>query len=663
MGDNSSQRHSLPLEQQVIRDKCFHPSGTFVEFSSEEIEQSIPTRFETIARRCANRVAIQSDNQKLTYAELNEAANKLARSILSKQSRLSVPIAVLVGKGVTSATAILAVLKTGRPVVLLDPLFPKARTATIMADSEAALLLVDEANRPLGDELARDTCEIFVTASVSSDASSHDLDFPSGSQDLAFILYTSGSTGQPKGVTQTHRNILHNLMIRMSVHHVSEHDRVSLLASGTSNSLMNMFLAILTGATLLPFDVLKDGVGRLASWLAGERISICLISGPLFRAFCESLSDEQMFPDLRVLNLNSEAVYPKDVGLYKKHFSKQCIFASGLATSETGPLRKFVIDHESDIAGTEVPVGYPVDDKEILILDDEGRNLGFDAIGEIVVRSRYLSPGYWNRPELNATKFRPDPTGGEARFYFTGDMGIIRPDGCLIHKGRKDFRVKIRGYGVETAEVERVLVSHPAIRECYVIPQISSAGEVRLVAYFTTGGSSVPSATDLRLFLKATLAEYMMPSAFVPLESIPLTAAGKLDRAALPGVPSRRALNTTFVAPRSPTEEMLAKIWSEVLGIDQIGVHDDFFDLGGHSLAATRIVAQVIRAFEVNVPMKALFDAPSIAEMAGIITVNQISALNDSEVSEMLRRLEEISEGEARQLIAAESAVPKRRST
>jgi acyl carrier protein len=439
----------------------------------------------------------------------------------------------------------------------------------------------------------------------------------------------------------------------MGVYHVSEHDRISLLASGTSNSLINMFLAILNGATLLPFDVMKDGVGRLASWLSGERISICFISGPLFRALCETLSDEQTFPDLRALRLTSETVYPRDVALYKKHFSKQCIFVSGLSTSETGPLRKFLIGHETEIAGTEVPVGYPVKDKEILILDDEGKDVGFDAMGEIVVRSRYLSPGYWKRPDLNAAKFKLEPSGAEARLYYTGDLGILGRDGCLIHKGRKDFRVKVRGYGVETAEVEKVLSSHPAIRECYVIPQTSGAGELRLVAYFATGSSSVPSTTDLRAFLKATLAEYMIPSAFVPLDSIPLTAAGKLDRAALPPVlPSRPALNTAFVAPRSPSEERLARIWSEVLGIDQIGVHDDFFDLGGHSLAATRIVSQVIHVFQVNVPINALFDAPTVAEMAAIITANQTKRASDAELAQMFREIEAMTEEEAQRFLS-----------
>ena len=643
----------LPREQAAIRAKCFHPSGTFVDFSSEDVEQSIPARFEAIARQFAHRVAIQSDNQEITYVQLNEAANRLARSILRKQKGLSAPIAVLVDKGLSSVTAILAALKTGRPVVLLDPLFPKVRTATILADSEAALLLVDRENSALADELVGDVCEMFITDTAAPDALSENLNLPLGSQDLAFILYTSGSTGQPKGVTQSHRNILHNVMIRMSVYHVSEHDRISLLASGTSNSLINMFLAILNGATLLSFDVMKDGVGRLASWLCGERISISLISGPLFRALCETLSDGQIFPDLRALRLTSEAVYPRDVALYKKHFSKQCIFVSGLSTSETGPLGKILISHETEITGTEVPVGYPVKDKEILILDDQGADVGFDTIGEIVVRSRYLSPGYWKRPDLNATKFKFEPSGAEARLYYTGDLGTIGRDGCLVHKGRKDFRVKVRGYGVETAEVEKVLSSHPAIRECYIIPQTCSAGELRLVAYFATGGSLAPSTTDLRAFLKATLAEYMIPSAFVPLDSIPLTAAGKVDRAALPPLlPSRPALNTAFVAPRWSTEERLATIWSEILGIDQIGVHDDFFDLGGHSLAATRIVVQVVKVFQVNVPIHALFDAPTIAEMAAIITANQTERASDAELAQMFREIEAMTEEEAQGLVS-----------
>jgi acyl carrier protein len=229
---------------------------------------------------------------------------------------------------------------------------------------------------------------------------------------------------------------------------------------------------------------------------------------------------------------------------------------------------------------------------------------------------------------------------------------IIGRDGALIHKGRKDFRVKIRGYGVETVEVEKVLSSHPAIRDCHVIPQTFHSGEDRLVAYFTTSSNFVPSTTDLREFLQLTLAEYMIPSAFVPLDSIPLTPAGKLDRAALPlMLPSRPALKTTFVAPERPTEERLAKIWRGILDIEQIGIHDNFFDLGGHSLAATRIVAQVINAFQVDVSVNDLFDAPTIAKMSEVVTASHIKCASAAELLQILQDIEAMTDEEAQQSI------------
>ena len=278
------------------------------------------------------------------------------------------------------------------------------------------------------------------------------------------------------------------------------------------------------------------------------------------------------------------------------------------------------MDQETEIPGNEIPVGYPMEDIEILLLDDENRAVGPNEVGEIAVKSRYLSAGYWRRPVFTEAKFKANPDGSDNRLYLTGDLGLMLPDGCLFHRGRKDFRVKIRGYGVEIAEVESDLRDYDAINDGVVVARQSESGEARLVAYFTSSSQPRPSVSELRRFLKDKLPDYMVPSAFVMLDAMPLTPSGKVDRGALPDPKnSRPDLNTPPVAPRTSMEEKLVKIWAEKLRIDQIGVHDNFFDLGGHSLLAMRVISQVRDDFQVELSLNHFFETPTVAALAGYI--------------------------------------------
>ena len=641
MSDSTPYKSKLPQNQQAIRDKCFHPSGTFVEFPMEDVEQSIPERFEKIVQMHPERLAVKTRTEILTYAELNNTANWLAQRILTVRGCGAEPIGVLVSKKTALVCAILAILKAGKFVVLLDPAFPKARTSEMLEDSQARLVIADRENLALGTELLGPPGEIMNLELDAPDIPAEEILVSINSKDFAFIFYTSGSTGDPKGVIQTHRNILHNLMLRMKVYNVSEHDRVSLLASGTSNAVINMFLAVLNGAGLFPFDVQIAGVSSLADWLARERISICFISGPLFRAFYESLSRKESFPDLRALRLTSETIYKTDVDIYKKAFSPTCVLVCGLSSSESGPLRKYLINHNTKFAGNDVPVGFALADKEVFLVDANGNRVGVNEVGEVVVRSRYLSPGYWRRPDLTKAKFKADPNEEGFQLYFTGDLGLMLPDGCLIHKGRKDFRVKVRGYGVEIGDLEKALLSHGDIKETVVVARPSEVGEVRLHAYFTTDGSKVPSVSELRTYLKEKLPEFMIPSRLMWLDALPLTAGGKVDRRALPDPGnSRPELDTPYLAPRNRAEEELSQIWIEVLGLEEVGIYDNFFDLGGQSLAATRVVSRVLKRFQLEIPLQSLLQSPTVAEMAAVITQHQGKQLGQEELDRIVTELE-----------------------
>jgi amino acid adenylation domain-containing protein len=607
--------------QHAMWAKCLHPSGAFSEFSKEEVEQSIASRFEKIVGKYPERLAVKTKSHVMTYAMLNATANRVAHAILAEQGSEAAPVGLLFENGAPLIAAMLGVLKAGQFFVLLDPSFPKARIAATLEDSQAGLVMTSRQNAALATELqASNGCRLLECEAIDGRISSEDLKRSISPKASACIVYTSGSTGQPKGVVWDHRYLLHCVMLRTDENRACEHDRITLLSSSTGNAVTNIFLALLNGATLLPFDVQKEGVARLVGWLLQERISICPISSPLFRNLCETLTGAERFPDLRVIRLRSETVYKTDVDLYKKYFSPTCVFVTGLSSGEAGQLTTYLVDHSTEIAGSEVPVGYAVKEKEISLLDDAGNEVGFNEVGEIAVRSRYLSSSYWRRPDLDNAKFKPDPKGDEKRLYLTGDLGLRLPDGCLIYKGRKDFRVKIRGYGVEIAEVEKVLRDHAALDEAVVVARENELGEARLVAYFTSSSQSSPSVSELRGFLKLKLPEYMIPSAFVMVDAIPLTSNGKVDRRALPDPKdSRPELDMPFLAPRTAKEEQLVKIWAEVLGLDRIGIHDDFFDLGGHSLLATRVLSRVRDDLQVELSLSHFFETPTVAALAGYI--------------------------------------------
>jgi len=651
VSDLSKHSFELPFEQQAIWAKGFHPTGGFVEFTKEDVEQSIPERFERTVRMHPDRITVKAGHQVVTYAELNALANRVAHTVLAEWGSEAQPVGILSEKGVGQLASMLGVLKAGKFVVLLDPSFPMARIKAVLEDSQASLVITDAQNASLARELPHTRCRLIEFESIDCRTSNEDLHLPISPKAFAFIFYTSGSTGQPKGVVWNHSNLLHGIMLRTNEIHACKDDRITFLFSSTANAVTNIFLALLNGAELLPFDVQREGVIHLASWLLRERITICWISSPLFRNLFETLTGEERFPDLRLIRTASEAVYKTDIDVYKKYFSPNCIFLTGLSSSEAGQLSTYLIDHKTEIGGNEVPVGYPVADKEILLLDDEGKQVGFDDVGEIVVRSRFLSPGYWRKPDLTEAKFRLDPHNPEKRLYYTGDLGLMLPDGCLMHKGRKDFRVKVRGYGVEIAEVERSLRDHASIKDVVVVASTNESGETRLVAYFTSSSQRTSTASELRSFLKEKLADYMIP-AFVRLDALPLTPSGKVDRKALPvWNNSRPVLDTPYLAPRILLEEQLTKIWAEVLGIDQVGIHDNFFDLGGHSLAVMRVITRVVKTFQLDLPIKALFESPTVADMAAIIAQNQRNNAAPEDLDRMLSELESLSDEQAQKLL------------
>jgi acyl carrier protein len=357
-----------------------------------------------------------------------------------------------------------------------------------------------------------------------------------------------------------------------------------------------------------------------------------------------------------MIQLGGEPLYKADLEHYKKHFASNCILRNGLSGNEMGPICQYWITKKTEINSSIVPVGYPVEGKKIVLLDDEQRKVGVNQIGEIAVTSRYLSSGYWNKSELTKDKFLAGDECGDERFYLSGDLGRMLPDGCVIYLGRKDDQIKIRGAKVEIGEVQAVLSEHPQIKYSAIVAYDRSGGDKYLAAYVVPGELPAPSVTEVTEYLKKKLPNYMIPSAFIFLESLPLSN-GKLDRQALSKPDDGRPmLGTLYIAPRNEIEERLVQVWQNVLDVRPIGIDDNFFDLGGHSLAASRVISRVIQTFQMELPVKALFDAPTVAEMAAIITQNQTMRASDAELAQMLGEVEAMTDEEARQQLAADNA-------
>ena len=654
MSDLSIFIAGLPPEQQAIRAKCFHPSGAFVEFKKQEIEQSISERFEKMVAKYPGRVAVKTKHYELTYNELNKAVNRVGRAILAQRGQGNEPVALLLKNDAPMIVAIVGALKAGKLFVPLDSSSPQARNSYILEDSQAELIVTDNENISLALELAHSGRRVINVDKIDTGAPEQNLGLSISPDSLAYILYTSGSTGQPKGVVQNHRNVLHKIMNYTNSSHICMEDRLALLVSlGFSAAVTNMFAALLNGATLGLFDLREENVTKLANWLIQQEITVYQSVTLVFRYFLDTLAGNEEFSNLRLIDLFSEPVSTADIERYLRHFSRDCILRNRLASTETGDVCHYFINKESRVTESIVPIGYVIEGMKVLLLDDDGKVVGFNQVGEIAVQSRNLALGYWRNPALSEASFLPDPKGSDQRIYLTGDLGRMLPDTCLVHLGRKDSRVKIRGYRIEVPEIEMTLAKHAGVKEAVVVAEDDFRGEKRLLAYVVLHEQRAPTTSELRGFLAEKLPDYMVPSAFVLLDALPLTSRGKVNRSALPAPDQTRPeLKGAFVAPHTLVKKILADIWAEVLGLEHIGVHDNFFNLGGHSLSATQILSRLRDSFQVDLPPRILLDRPTIEQLAEAVEQSWVENHEGKDLDILLADLESLSEEEARRSLA-----------
>ncbi|MEO0768693.1 MAG: amino acid adenylation domain-containing protein [Cyanobacteria bacterium J06649_4] len=625
--------------------------NTFVSFEKEEIEQSIPARFAKQVREHSSRIAVKTPRYEWTYQTLDEQSDRIAAELMAQFGAKAVRIALLFEQDAPMVAAILGILKAGKTYVPLDPSYPKHRLAYVLTDAQVSGVLVNEQTVELGQWLSLSERESLTTNAETEESPTSEISLLNIEQlpavsatppvilpsrdnaiapdALAYILYTSGSTGQPKGVMQSHRNLLHFIRAYTNNLHIGPQDRLTLLSSYSFDAaIMDIFAALLNGATLYPIDVRHLGFEQLAHWLTQEKMTIYHSTPTLYRYFMDALAASNAdLREIRLVVLGGEAVTKQDVERYRQHFSDQAIFVNGFGPSESTVTLQQFITAQTPVSLDNVPVGYPVPETEIYLLNEAGQDT--QLYGEIAICSEHVALGYWQREDLNQIAFGPDPDGNSSRsnrrLYRTGDIGRRRADGSIEFLGRKDSQIKLRGFRIELGEIEAVLNQHPQVRSAVVIGDGGKASVgannqcERLVAYLVSDGDL--NATALRRHVQRQLPDYMVPSAFVFLDALPLTPSGKVDRRSLPDPDTsyERSVETELVLPRTPAEKQLAAIWQDLLKQEKVSIDDNFFELGGHSLLATQAVSRIRALLGVEIPLRSLFESPTIARLAAYL--------------------------------------------
>ena len=621
--------------------QCNYPSQTsFIEL------------FEARAAATPDRDAVVDEREQLTYAELNRRANRLAHKLIKAGVGIDGLVGLLAERGVGFLTAMLGIFKAGGAYMPLDPRSPAARQRQVLEQSGVKWVLVEDAKLPLIEDtlaLVSDRPEVLVLNDLLAPHEPGDAENPKSERSpnqLAYVIYTSGSTGVPKGAMIEQRGMLNHLYAKVDDLQIQQSDVVAQTASQCFDISVWQYLSpLLTGGRVEIFndDVAMDGT-RLLDAAARRGVTILETVPSLLRVMLETPARTE---NLRWLLLTGEALPPQLCrAWFELHNNVRLLNAYGPTECSDD-----VTHHE--IAGApaqeiaRMPIGHAVGNMQAYVVDRYQQLAPACVYGELLVGGAGVGRGYLNDPARTAEVFIPDPYGVRpgARLYRTGDIVRWLDGGVLEYVGRVDHQVKVRGNRIELGEIEAALSKHPSVRDNVVETRTDA-----IVAYVVIDGEG--SVADLRNYLKEQLPDYMVPSVFMPLERLPLTSNGKIDRRALPA-PSRDSVVRTmeYVAPRDEVEEEVARIWSEVLGVQKVGVNDDFFELGGHSLLATQVVSRIRSAFRIELPLRTLFEETTVGALAAAISHVQIEQ-QEREDAELLDQLEQYSEDEVQAMLS-----------
>ena len=578
--------------------------------------------FDCMAEQMPEQVAISCGETRVTYRELQQRTDKLAQRLVSRGARKGSIVAILLESKVEAITSILAVLKAGAVFVPLDPMLPQLRLETMVREVTPDWLLSEANLMPrLNGSSPGKVLSFDLDQPAVGDVSAAPAAEPAAPDDFCYVYFTSGSTGRPKGIAGRLKGIDHFIRWQIETLGIGKADRVSqLLPLSFDGSLRDIFVPLCAGGTICvpAHHELVTDAKELVCWLDREAVSVIHCVPTLFRAILNEELQADQFRALRYVLLAGEALLPADVGRWREVFGDRVKLINLYGTSET-TMAKFIYEVQpGDEKNRSIPVGKPMPGTRALIVDEDGRACPPGAIGEIYIRTPYRSHGYYKQPELTAEVFIQNPFSNDPNdiVYRTGDLGRLLDDGNVELLGRKDQQVKIRGVRVELEEINSVVRGFVGVKDVAVIDRKDTSGGNFLCAYIVGDGEF--QLDTLRAYLHERLPGSMVPSAYVLMEELPSTMSGKIDRRALPDLKDRTGKGE-YVPPRTVTEQMVAEIWANILGLPQISLHDNFFELGGHSLLATQVMIRVRKTMGVELPLRALFEYPTVAEIATYI--------------------------------------------
>jgi amino acid adenylation domain-containing protein len=590
--------------------------------------------FSEQAARTPDAIAVAAGATLITYGELERRSNQLARELQSHGVRPRALVGICVERSIELVIALLGVLKSGAAYVPIEPTYPPQRQEFMLADAGAQVLITQERFRGVIDPRGANVIFIDADRARISAHCANALETKSNPEQIAYVIYTSGSTGQPKGVEIRHRSVSNLIAYMRHRPGIGEHDVLANLTTPAFDlSVPDWYLPLTTGAriVIVPREATLDGV-ELADWLARSGATFVQATPTTWQLLVDA--GWRGSPTLKIV-CGGEAL--------PRALADQLLARGAALWHMYGPTETTVWSSVLELGPGEgpVPLGGPIANTSFYVLDGNRQPVPIGVPGELYIGGDGVALGYRDRPELTAEKFVDDPFGESGRLYRTGDLVRWRHSATLEFHGRIDQQVKLRGFRIELGEIEAVLDSHPDISASVAIVREDAPGDQRLVAYVASARQAPPDVEDMRRLLRTKLPPFMVPSRFVMLDAFPVTANGKLDRAALPAPDGARPrLSHTYTPPETPVQETLASVWREVLGVDRVGLDDDFFDLGGHSLLAVRMLAGVQRELGIDLYLGRVFEHPTIRQLAGAVSAELLGAAEEDELAALLAEVE-----------------------
>jgi amino acid adenylation domain-containing protein len=634
LNGNHRERHSLTESER--RRVLYEWNDTRVEFPALCAHQL----FEQQVEKDPDSVAVVFNEQRLTYRELNQRANQIAHYLRGLGVGPDSLVGVCLQRSPEMVAGLLGVWKAGGAYVPLDPSYPKERLAFMVSDAAVQVLLTEKRCEHLFSPAHSRTVRLDSDWPLIARESQSNPDSGATPSDLAYVMYTSGSTGTPKGAMILQSGLVNYLTWAIKTYGVKPGGSVPVHSSISFDlTVTSLYTPLLAGARveLLAEDAAAQSL--LAALQRQKGRSLVKITPAHLELLSQQLTPDEVADMTNVFVIGGENLLAEKLRMWRE-FAPATRLINEYGPTETVVGCCVYEVQADDPRNGSVPIGRPIDNTQLYVLDSDLQPIPVGETGELYIGGAGVARGYWNRPELTEERFLPDPFSGEpgARMYKSGDLARYRPDGILEYLGRADNQVKVRGYRIELGEIEATLASHPGVQSCAVLAREDEPGDRQLVGYVRPAKDQSLVPEELRTFLEQRLPAYMVPAHFVLLGSLPLTPNGKVDRKALPA-PSNQsiAVTTTTVAPRTGTEKALAAIWAELLKVDAVGVDDNFFDLGGHSLMVFKALSRIRDVFAVDLPVQDFFENPTIAEIAKLLPDSEDSTVTVQRMERHIR--------------------------